>query len=322
MIFRRKITLIISLIFFQLFYLLAHYSGQYLNLFFLLTSLAALIVCYNVYQLLLQIFTSQKIDSELSLLQKQQALKNKHLQFIHQQESNSLKFQEQFTETLQKAQKLLHAGNCEKTHKLIHTALETFQNDRFHPYCEDNLILVILESKRMLAEHSGINVNYQIFLPEKSLIQPTDLSSVLFNLLDNAIEACSSSGFDKPHLSLSLTTSKGFLSILVRNSKNPLEVFDHNTTKENTFYHGLGLSIIEVSAANMTEAGSGMTVKTLSNPSFFYDIVDIKNKISGTPICYSHRLKFRRFFLFIKFSYEKKLSATLISATYPTLPVM
>lgn len=245
MIFRRKITLIISLIFFQLFYLLAHYSGQYLNLFFLLTSLAALIVCYNVYQLLLQIFTSQKIDSELSLLQKQQALKNKHLQFIHQQESNSLKFQEQFTETLQKAQKLLHAGNCEKTHKLIHTALETFQNDRFHPYCEDNLILAILESKRMLAEHSGINVNYQIFLPEKSLIQPTDLSSVLFNLLDNAIEACSSSGFDKPHLSLSLTTSKGFLSILVRNSKNPLEVFDHNTTKENTFYHGLGLSIIE-----------------------------------------------------------------------------
>ena len=245
MIFRRKITLIISLIFFQLFYLLAHYSGQYLNLFFLLTSLAALIVCYNVYQLLLQIFTSQKIDSERSLLQKQQALKNKHLQFIHQQESNSLKFQEQFTETLQKAQKLLHAGNCEKTHKLIHTALETFQNDRFHPYCEDNLILVILESKRMLAEHSGINVNYQIFLPEKSLIQPTDLSSVLFNLLDNAIEACSSSGFDKPHLSLSLTTSKGFLSILVRNSKNPLEVFDHNTTKENTFYHGLGLSIIE-----------------------------------------------------------------------------
>ena len=47
MIFRRKITLIISLIFFQLFYLLAHYSGQYLNLFFLLTSLAALIVCYK-----------------------------------------------------------------------------------------------------------------------------------------------------------------------------------------------------------------------------------------------------------------------------------
>lgn len=131
MIFRRKITLIISLIFFQLFYLLAHYSGQYLNLFFLLTSLAALIVCYNVYQLLLQIFTSQKIDSELSLLQKQQALKNKHLQFIHQQESNSLKFQEQFTETLQKAQKLLHAGNCEKHTNSFIQLLKLFRTTVF-----------------------------------------------------------------------------------------------------------------------------------------------------------------------------------------------
>lgn len=131
MIFRRKITLIISLIFFQLFYLLAHYSGQYLNLFFLLTSLAALIVCYNVYQLLLQIFTSQKIDSELSLLQKQLALKNKHLQFIHQQESNPLKFQEQFTETLQKAQKLLHAGNCEKTTNSFIQLLKLFRTTVF-----------------------------------------------------------------------------------------------------------------------------------------------------------------------------------------------
>ena len=245
MIFRRKITLIISLIFFQLFYLLAHYSGQYLNLFFLLTSLAALIVCYNVYQLLLQIFTSQKIDSELSLLQKQQALKNKHLQFIHQQESNSLKFQEQFTETLQKAQKLLHAGNCEKTHKLIHTALETFQNDRFHPYCEDNLILAILESKRLFAQHLGIHTDYKIFLPEKSNIQSSDLCSVLFNILDNAIEACRSSESAEPYLSLSLTTSKGFISILVKNSKNPQTVFDHTTTKKDSFNHGLGLSIIE-----------------------------------------------------------------------------
>lgn len=101
--------------------------------------------------------------------------------------------------------------------------------------------------------------------------------------------------FDKPHLSLSLTTSKGFLSILVRNSKNPLKYSTITLPKKILSYHGLVFLSLRISAANMTEAGSGMTVKTLSNPSFFYDIVDIKNKISGT-VCYSHRLKFRRFF--------------------------
>lgn len=139
----------------------------------------------------------------------------------------------------------VYAGDCENAQKLIHTSLETFQRERFHPYCEDNLILAILESKRMLAKHAGIQVDYQIFLPEKSVIQPADLSSVLFNILDNAIEACRSSGSEEPHLSLSLTSSKGFLSVLVRNSKNPQEVFDHTTTKNDSFYHGLGLSIIE-----------------------------------------------------------------------------
>ena len=97
----------------------------------------------------------------------------------------------------------------------------------------------------MLAEQAGIHVDYQIFLPEKSMIQPSDLSSVLFNILDNAIEACRSSEDLKKNLSLSLTTSKGFLSVLVRNTKDPQVVFNHITTKKDSVYHGLGLSIIE-----------------------------------------------------------------------------
>lgn len=242
---KRKITFIISLILFQIFYLLSHYSVQYLNLFFLLACLAVLVVCYNLYQLLMQIFIGQKTEEELNLLKKQQDLNTEHLQLVKQHEIDLLKTQKQFTETLQTIQNLLHTGNCEKAESLIHETLETFQRERFHPYCEDNLILAILESKRMLAEQAGIHVDYKIFLPENSIIQPSDLSSVLFNILDNAIEACRSSESADPHLTLSLTTSKGFLSVLVKNSKNPQTVFDHRTTKNDSIQHGLGLSIIE-----------------------------------------------------------------------------
>ena len=233
---RRKITFIISLILFQIFYLLSHYTVQYLNLFFLLTCLSGL---------LMQIFIGQKTEAELNLLKKQQALNAEHLQLVRQQENNLLQTQKQFTETLHTVRNLLHTSNCEKAEKLIHETLETFQRERFYPYCEDNLILAILESRRMLAEQAGIHVDYQIFLPEKSMIQPSDLSSVLFNILDNAIEACRSSEDLKKNLSLSLTTSKGFLSILVRNTKDPQIVFNHSTTKKDSVYHGLGLSIIE-----------------------------------------------------------------------------
>lgn len=96
----------------------------------------------------------------------------------------------------------------------------------------------------MLAEQAGIHVDYQIFLPEKSMIQPSDLSSVLFNILDNAIEACRSSEDLKKSVPVT-DNFKGFLSILVRNTKDPQIVFNHSTTKKDSVYHGLGLSIIE-----------------------------------------------------------------------------
>ena len=190
MISKQKIFFLISLAFFQIFYLLAHYSGKYLNLFFLLTCLTAIIVCHNLYQLLIQLFTGEKAKTELNLLEKQYSLTNEHLLLMKQQKDNTLKTQQQFIKKLQTIQNLLHINDFENAHKLICETLESFQHDRFHPYCEDNLILAILESKRTFAQYLGIQVDYKIFLPEKSIIQSSDLSSVLFNIMDNAIEAC------------------------------------------------------------------------------------------------------------------------------------
>ena len=112
MTFKQKIIFIISLAFFQIFYLLSTYTGQYLNSFFLLTCLTATILCYNLYQLLMQLFTSEKVEAELNLLKKQQLLNSEHLLLMNQQEATSLKAQKQFSKNLQSIQKLLHENDC------------------------------------------------------------------------------------------------------------------------------------------------------------------------------------------------------------------
>ena len=53
---KNKVTFIISLISFQVFYLLANYTTKYLNFFFLLTFLIAVVVCYCLYRLIMQLF--------------------------------------------------------------------------------------------------------------------------------------------------------------------------------------------------------------------------------------------------------------------------
>ena len=140
---------------------------------------------------------------------------------------------------------LLEQGKYEQADTAIRNLNQTFQKKRFHPYCQNNLLQAILEGKRLRAEQKHIQVSYEILLPEKISINTTDLSSIFFNLLDNAIEACSSSGNPDPEIRLSANISNGFLTIYMHNTKNPLQSFTHKTTKSEPGAHGYGLSIIE-----------------------------------------------------------------------------
>lgn len=242
---KNKLMFIISLTLFQSFYLLGHYSTTYLDLFFLLTCLIAIFVYYCLYRIIIQLFIDTKTATEFDLLKTQQTLSAEQLYLIQQQKDSYLKSYTTFTETLQAIYTALNEQNSSKAKELTDNFLADFQHTRLHPYCEDNLILAILDSKRLIAEQSNIQVDYQIILPESSIIESPDLSSVLFNLLDNAIDACRISGIEKPFLSLHLSTSKGFLVVIVKNSKDPHIQFTHSTTKSDTVTHGLGLSIVE-----------------------------------------------------------------------------
>ena len=242
---KNKVTFIISLISFQVFYLLANYTTKYLNFFFLLTFLIAVVVCYCLYRLIMQLFVETKKTAEFELLKEQQALNTEHLKLMQQQKEFSLKSYTAFSKNLQAINAALNEHDPDRAKQLTDSFLSDFQHTRLHPCCEDNLILAILESKRLVAEQSNIQVDYHILLPEDSLITSADLSSVLFNLLDNAIDACREADTETPSLSLQISPSKGFLAVIVKNSKNPHIPFMHSTTKTDAANHGLGLSIVE-----------------------------------------------------------------------------
>ena len=122
---------------------------------------------------------------------------------------------------------------------------QTFQKERFHPYCQDNLIQAILEGKKLRAEQYHIQVSYEIFLPDKLSIAITDLYSVFFNLMDNGIEACLNSRSSEPFIQITAKQNANFLTIHMINSKDPAQKFDHKTSKTDPWSHGFGLAIIE-----------------------------------------------------------------------------
>ena len=212
---------------------------------FLILAVFMILICILLYCVLSDMLKKSNTEMELAFLQKQKQLKQEQDYSLQIRRQDTQDFQAKTAQGLQDFQSLLEQGKHEQADTAIKNLNHTFQKDRFHPYCQNNLLQAILEGKRLRAKQEHIQVSYEILLPEKISIDTTDLSSIFFNLLDNAIEACNASGNPEPEIRLSANISNGFLTIYMHNTKNPLQSFTHKTTKSEPGSHGYGLSIIE-----------------------------------------------------------------------------
>ena len=157
----------------------------------------------------------------------------------------TLEFQQSTIRKLETLQNYLKTNEYDKIQDYLPAITDDFQRERFHPICQDSLINAILADKRFLAMQKNIKVTYEVLLPEKSNIPSSELSSIFFNLLDNGIESCNASGSEAPFISVTSKMSAGFLTVHMKNSKDPAQPFNHKTSKKDIPNHGFGLSIIE-----------------------------------------------------------------------------
>ena len=241
----KLIPLFLFLFVFQLLYFLSTIYTEKIDSMFLILAVFMIIICILLYRMLSAVLKKSDIETELSFLQKQKQLKQEQDYSLQIRRQNTQDFQFKTVQGLLDFQTLLKQEKYEQADAAIRNLNQTFQKERFHPYCQNNLLQAILEGKRLRAEQNHIQVSYEILLPEELSVDTADLSSVFFNLLDNAIEACNTSGNPNPEIRLSANISNGFLTVYMHNTKNQAQIFTHQTTKSNSGIHGYGLSIIE-----------------------------------------------------------------------------
>lgn len=210
-----------------------------------LLGLSTLLIIIQLYRIIMQVLNDSRTDAELASVQKQVELQENQSIILSEHRSETKAIQKNMTERLNMFQSLLDSGDYDRAKACLNVTLSQFQEKRFRPCCQDNLLNAILEGKRKIASRHHIQVEYEILLPEEYGISVTDLSSVIFNLLDNGIEACLNSRCPEPYISLSICKNKEFLTLHMCNTKNPQDVFTWETTKNDPQNHGLGLSIIE-----------------------------------------------------------------------------
>lgn len=112
----------------------------------------------------------------------------------------------------------------------------------------NNIIDTIVAFKATVCENKNISFEYELDILPELEIDYADISSVISNLIDNAIEA--SEKTERPYIMLKIYTHGSYLDIFVKNTYNGKisADYEHNclaTTKKDVDSHGYGTRIIK-----------------------------------------------------------------------------
>lgn len=140
---------------------------------------------------------------------------------------------------------LISEGKHQKALEYLGEIQKNKLDDNFHVIVTSNdVINAVLNIKYTYCRKNNIEFIYQI-TTDLSVLSDVELSILLANLLDNAIEGAI--GSKNPFVKISISEAKAYLVIIITNSI-PSSIIKNNpgliTTKKDKEHHGLGLLTI------------------------------------------------------------------------------
>lgn len=120
---------------------------------------------------------------------------------------------------------------------------QQLQNEK---YTTNEVINTVITIKKQQCEEKEIPLELEIEEEDYRTLTDIDMVGLLFNLLDNAIEASERAGAANPRgISLKMGIQEGRICIRVQNYVAPDEEIKFETYKEEKEEHGIGMKIIE-----------------------------------------------------------------------------
>ena len=114
-----------------------------------------------------------------------------------------------------------------------------------------NIVLdSILNTENKKAAALGIKYDVKLNISDKINIPSIDLSRILYNAIDNAIEACEK--INQKYILVSITSDEKMLKIIIENTSPYVDLSDNKikTTKSDHIRHGYGIQSIKDALKN------------------------------------------------------------------------
>lgn len=151
---------------------------------------------------------------------------------------------------------MVQAGQTSEAEKYIMQMLDVGTGDRPEEVSRSGNIVVdsLINHAYAAAQKNNIQFNANVLVPASLPFESGHLAIVLGNLLENALEACRDIPDGKGFIYLDVSYVKDIFQLCIKNNyqtKRKKDNIGHYlTTKNDTIYHGLGLSSINHAVAN------------------------------------------------------------------------
>lgn len=205
-----------------------------------------LLVISNVFVLILldQIALSEKNSHKALALEQKLQLQGESFSALSDLYAENRKAAHDFRAHLDMLSFLLENGETVEAGKYLNT-IRAHQPTRFFLVnCHHPVLDALLNQKARLAHDKDIAIRFKINNLSSLAIDPTDITVILSNLLDNAIEA-SDQCADKQIEVMIVLENSFFFSI--RNTSLPVHIVNDHTasTKSEPYLHGFGLENVK-----------------------------------------------------------------------------
>lgn len=191
----------------------------------------------------------ESLKHENILLQQQNIASENQALLIQEFQDNLHEQKHDMQDYLSIIEEYAKCGQTDELLKYVNTLTEMTKEIKSSYHSGDVVIDAIVNGKLYLANRQDTKFVANINLSQPLDINRVHLTTILCNLLDNALEACSKLPKDKRNMYLTLTCDLNLLSVTVTNTCNPKNIDIQNgvayTTKTDKSIHGIGLKRVK-----------------------------------------------------------------------------
>lgn len=223
-------------------------SREY-SLILFISSVGIGIIVYCTFAAFKQMTNQTRKDLKQQALLQQASLTEIHLDEVSSLYRETREWRHDYANNLQVMMGFVEAGKFDELKDYLESLGTSYEKISFRFDVGNELLNVVLNVKARRASEAGIAMSVlgQINSIDKS-ISPTDLASLIGNILDNAIEACQRiEQAQSPEITLQLSQAKNEIAIYEKNpTDGKVKVVDGAlVSSKNEPGHGIGSTLIQ-----------------------------------------------------------------------------